>query len=252
MNLLLDPSARPVIGHRGASAYAPENTLESFRQALRLGAEALEFDIRASANGVPMVFHDEILDRTTDLLGPIGEYTTDALAKADAGYRFSDGAGGFPYRGAGVRIPTLQSVVEEFSGVPLLIELKEVDVQDAVARVLLERGAAEHAVLAGLDWRALRAFALKEFHRGASRLDIARLYIRLGSPHRACRCYAVPERYHGLQVPSPRFVRAAHARQSTVHVWTVDEAETARALWANGVNGIITNRPDLILAARTP
>jgi glycerophosphoryl diester phosphodiesterase len=138
----------------------------------------------------------------------------------------------------------------EFPGVPLLIEVKERVVQQAVARVLLDCGAADRAVVAGSDWRALSAFASERFQRGASQRDIARLFFRFGSPHPACRCYAVPDRYRGLLVPSRRFVRAAHRRDSTVHVWTVDDAEDAAALWANGVNGIVTNRPDVIRAAR--
>ena len=123
--------------------------------------------------------------------------------------------------------------------------------QEAVARVLLECGAADRAVVAGNDWRALTAFTRPPFHLGASRRDIARLFFRWGEPDPACRCYAVPARYYGLTVPSPRFVGAAGGRSSTVHVWTVDDAPTALRLWQNGANGIVTNRPDVILAART-
>ncbi len=249
MNPLLDLTARPVIGHRGAAAHAPENTLESFRRAIRLGADALEFDIRASADGTPMVFHDATLDRTTDLSGPINRYSAAALAEADAGFRFWAPGGGYLYRGTGVRIPTLRAVIENLPDVPLLIEIKEREAQQAVALVLLDCGAAHRAVIAGSDWRALRVFTSERFHRGASQGDIARLFFKLGSPHPACRCYAVPDRYHGLRIPSRRFVHAAHRRESTVHVWTVDDAAIARALWANGVNGIVTNRPDVISAA---
>lgn len=249
MNPLLDLTAKPVIGHRGAAAYAPENTLESFRQAIRLGADALEFDIRPAADGTPMVFHDATLDRTTNLSGPISNFTTAELAEADAGFRFVEAGGGLPYRGTGVRIPTLRAVIESFPSVPLLIEVKVREVQEAIAAVLLECGAAHRAVVAGADRRALRAFTPERFHRGASQWDIARLFFRLGSPDAACRSYAVPDRYHGLRIPSRRFVQSAHRRQSTVHVWTVDDPDSARALWANGVNGIVTNRPDVIRAA---
>jgi len=114
----------------------------------------------------------------------------------------------------------------------------------------LEGGAADRAVVAAADWRALTAFDRAPFIRGASRRDIARLYFRLGQPDAACRSYAVPDRYHHLRVPTRRFVRAAHKRNSTVHVWTVDDALTALSLWRNGVNGIVSNRPDVIRAAR--
>jgi glycerophosphoryl diester phosphodiesterase len=250
MNQLLELGAHPVIGHRGAAAYAPENTRESFRLALRLGADALEFDIRASADGEAMVFHDPVLDRTTDRTGPLAALSAKQLAQVDAGYRFVDYQGVTPFRGTGVRIPTLREVIAEFATVPLLIEVKERGVQDAIARALIEGGAAERAVVAGSDHEALRAFRSAPFTLGASRRDIARLKFRIGTPDPRCRSYAVPESYFGVTVPSRRFVRAAHEMQSTVHVWTVDDAALALKLWLNGANGMVTNRPDVIRKAR--
>jgi glycerophosphoryl diester phosphodiesterase len=251
MNPLLDLSARPVIGHRGAAAYVPENTLASFRQALELGAEALEFDVRRSADGAAVVVHDQTLDRTTDRTGPVAALTQAELARVDAGHRFTEDDGAtHPFRGTGIGIPSLREVIAAFPGVPLLIEIKEAEVQQAVSRELVEGGAVERAVVAGADWRALAAFGQAPFLRGASRRDITRLYFRLGPPDVACRSYAVPVSYHGLPVPTGRFVRAAHERSSTVHVWTVDDARSALSLWRTGVNGIVSNKPDVILAAR--
>ncbi len=251
MNPLLDRSAHPVIGHRGAAWYAPENTLESFRLALAQGADAIEFDIRRSADGEAMVFHDATLDRTTDQRGPVATRPAAELQRLDAGFRHEEpGVPGTPFRGRGVRIPALREVIAEFPGVPLLIEVKEAEVADAVARVLVESGAADRAVVAGSEWQALAPFRMAPFTLGASRRDIARLYFGLGAPDAACRCYAIPEAYHGLPIATRRFVRRAHARNSTVHVWTVDDARSALALWRNGVNGIVTNKPDVIRAAR--
>jgi glycerophosphoryl diester phosphodiesterase len=168
----------------------------------------------------------------------------------DAGFRYLDDRGDFPFRGTGVRIPTLREVIAEFRDVPLLIEVKEIEVQEAVARVLLEGGAAERTIVAGADWRALEVFRAAPFQRGASRRDIARLYFGVGKPDERCRSYAVPESYYGLPVPTRRFARAARSRTSTVHVWTVDDPRAALRLWRRGVNGIVTNRPEVIRAAR--
>ncbi len=251
MNPLLDCAARVVIGHRGAAWYAPENTLESFRKALLLGAEAIEFDVRRSADGEAMIFHDAALDRTTDLHGPVAARTAAALKQADAGHHYAEpGNPATPFRATGVRIPTLRELIAEFPAVPLLIEVKEAEVAEAVARVLVEGGATDRAVVAGSDWRALAPFAAPPFHLGASRRDIARRYFGFGEAAAGCRCYAVPERYFGLPIPTRRFVGEAHRRESTVHVWTVDDAHAALRLWKRGVNGIVTNRPDVILAAR--
>lgn len=251
MNPLLDPAAQLVIGHRGAAAYAPENTLASFRLALAQGADALEFDLRRSRDGVAMVFHDPTLERTTDGAGPLAALTASELQRLDAGRHFTDLAGTTPYRGTGIRLPTFQEVVRAFPGVPLLIEIKEVEVQELAAAVLREEGAASRAVVAGDDWRALTAFREPPFHLGASRRDIARLYFGLGAPDPRCVNYAVPEFHYGLPIPSRRFVRRARARGATVHVWTVDDARSALRWWRNGANGMVTNRPDAIHSART-
>ena len=251
MNLLLDRDARPVIGHRGAAAYAPENTLVSFQRGLELGADALELDVRRSADGIAVVMHDPTLDRTTDRTGPVSRLTAGELARVDAGYRFDEhGEGAFPFRGKGIGVPMLRDVLTTFPGVPLLIEIKEPEVQSAVASDLTEFGAADRCVVAGNDWQALTAFERPPFARGASRRDIARLYFHWGEPAPSCRSYAVPESYYRLPVPTRRFVQAAHRRQSTVHVWTVDDASAALRLWRRGVNGIVSNRPDVIRAAR--
>jgi glycerophosphoryl diester phosphodiesterase len=241
--LLLDPAARPIIGHRGAAAYAPENTMASFQLALEQGADGLEFDVRITSDGEAVVLHDPTLDRTTDATGPLRLRTLHDLEQVDAGFRFSpDGGRSHPWRGKGLRIPPLRQVIQGLPAVPLLIEVKEPEAQEDIARVLQETGAAGRAVLAGSDWRSLQAFRSPPFHPGASRRDIARLYFGLGSPDPACRCYAVPDRFKFLPVPTRRFVRAAHDRSASVHVWTVDDPSLARRLWANGANGMVNRR----------
>jgi len=249
--ILLDPAGRPVIGHRGAAAHAPENTLASFARALELGAEALEFDLRLSADGQAVVCHDATLDRTTDQSGPVASRTAAQLGRADAGYHFSsDGGRSFPFRGRGIGIPTLAEVIERFPDTPFLVEIKEASVQQAAARVLRQTGAAARAVVAGADWQALTAFREPPFVLGASRRDIARLYFRAGRPDPACRCYAIPDRWHGLPIATRGFARRAARLGATTHVWTVDDADLARALWSRGIQGIVSNRPDVVLGAR--
>src|SRR5262245_41934148 len=156
--LLLDLAARPVIGHRGAAAYAPENTLASFRLALEQGAGALEFDVRVTRDGEAVVLHDPTLERTTGATGALRLRTLEELEQIDAGFHFSPDGRDYPWRGKGLRIPRLRKVIEQFPAVPLLIEVKEPEAQDAIAKVLRETGATDRAVLAGSDWRSLQAF----------------------------------------------------------------------------------------------
>ncbi len=137
MNPLLDLAAHPVIAHRGASGHAPENTLAAFELAVTQGADAFELDVRLTRDGAPVVIHDDTLDRTTDLTGPLRARTLAELRQADAGHGFTPDRGrNTPFRGTGIRIPTLAEVLWSFPTMPVLVEVKEPAVQEAVRRVL--------------------------------------------------------------------------------------------------------------------
>ena len=252
-NPLLDLGRRLVIAHRGASAFAPENTLEAFRLAATQGAEAFELDVRLARDGEVIVLHDPTLDRTTNGTGPAGALTAGQLSQMDAGHRFSpDGGRTFPWRGRGVRIPLLREVLAEFPAMPLLIETKEARVQEAVARAIEASDAFGRCVIASEDPAAVQRFRAPPFHSGASGPEIARLYFGTWVGHRPravpYQLLAVPWRHHGLFVPTPRFIRAAKALGCPVHVWTVDSDALARKLWDNGASGMITNRPSTMVA----
>jgi glycerophosphoryl diester phosphodiesterase len=254
-NLLTDPEARVVIGHRGAAGEAPENTLVSFALALEQGADALEFDVRTTADGEAVVMHDPAIDRTTDRTGEVSRLTLAELQTADAGARFStDGDRSWPWRGRGVRIPAVGAVLAAFPTTPMLIEIKLADAAGPLARAILEHDAASRCIVAGEDDDAVAPFRHEPFLAGASRRDIIRLVTgaligrtpQPGGP----RLYAVPLRFRGLRVASPRVIRAARKAGAPVHVWTVDDAAIAQGLWRDGAAGIVTNYPSAIRLAR--
>jgi glycerophosphoryl diester phosphodiesterase len=255
VNPLLDLDARPVIAHRGASAEAPENTLPAFEAAVLRGADALELDVRLTADGAPVVIHDDTLDRTTDRSGLVRSHTLAELRSVDAGARFTPDQGRtYPYRGGDTRIPTLGEVLWAFPRMPVLLEIKEPEAQEAVRKVLLQEDAAERCVVASEHQAAFRAFDEAPFARGASGAEISALYwaALLGRrpPAAGYRLLSVPERRRGLTVPTRRFVAAARALGCPVHVWTVDRPATARRLWRSGVAGIVTNAPQAIVEVR--
>jgi glycerophosphoryl diester phosphodiesterase len=254
-NILLDPAARPIIAHRGASADAPENTLEAFRLARGQGCDAFEFDVRTTRDGVPVLMHDPVVDRTTDRSGSVASMTLAELQAADAGARFTAPDGSHPFRGTGVRAPTLVEVLRAFPDMPMLIEIKAREAQDAVAKVLLDERAPGRCVVASFKPGAMQAFRRPPFLTGASRSDAAALYwrIRLGlrSPEPRCLCYAMPYRWKNrIEIPLPRFIAEARRHGRPVHVWTVDDADLARMLWARGAAGMITNKPGEMVAVR--
>jgi glycerophosphoryl diester phosphodiesterase len=255
VNPLLDPDARLVIAHRGASAEAPENTLPAFETAIRRGADAIELDVRLTADGAPVVIHDATLDRTTNQSGPVRARTLAELRLADAGWGFTPDAGRtHPHRGGTARIPTLGEVLWAFPKLTLLVEIKEAMAQEAVRRVLLQEDAADRCVVASEHQEALRAFEGAPFVRGASAAEISALYravmLRRRPPAPQYRFLSVPLRYRGLPVPTSRFVSVARANGCAVHVWTVDSPDTARRLWRRGVAGIVTNFPGTMVDTR--
>jgi glycerophosphoryl diester phosphodiesterase len=254
VNPLLDPDARLVIGHRGARLDAPENTLPAFRLALAQGADALELDVRVTADGVPVVLHDATLDRTTDLRGPVARLPWDAVRSADGGARYSpDGGRTFPWAGRDASVPSLAQVLETFPHTPLLVELKEPPAGPAIRAVVRDHDAAGRVAVAAFDAATLRDLQGTEITVGASRRDTIRLFLAgsLGLlPGGHPRFYAVPDRYHGVAVPTPRVLAAARRLGHPVHVWTVNDPERARMLWQRGVCGIITDRPATMHAQR--
>lgn len=249
---LLDPSQKLVIAHRGNSIHAPEDTMESFRQGLALGADGLEFDVRLSADGVPVVIHDSTLDRTTSGAGPVSDQTFDELRALDAGYRFtSDGGRTYPYRGRGIRIPALDEVLRAFPDTPCIIELKTPSATAALARALEAHEAKGRVVVGSFNDAALAPLRNRGFLLTASMPEVLRLYARAltlrGAGTPAFHASSIPPWWRGLPVPVVRFARMLRPLGIPTHVWTVNEPRQARRLWAAGVNAILSDDPGAML-----
>lgn len=255
MNILLDPEARPVIGHRGNRAHAPENTIESLAQAVTAGADALEFDVRVTADGIPVVHHDPTATRTTDGSGEIARKTFAELRELDAGARFTrDGGKTFPYRGKGHRIPSFDEVLEAFPSTPLLIEIKTPLAAVGVKSAIEKHKAEERCLVDSFSRDALRVFENSQIAYGAASGDVARLMREVVTGAHVTplnyRALCVPLSYYGLPLPVRRFARVAPKYNCRVHVWTINSPAIAKDLWESGVNGIITDDPALMLGLR--
>lgn len=237
-----------VIGHRGNAGHAPENTIESFRQAVEIGVDALELDVHLSADGQVVVIHDPTLDRTTDRSGSVERLTVAEIQRADAGARFTrDGGMTLSYRDRGIRVPTLEEVLTTFRATPLIIEIKAPRAGQA-ARALIERhGAESRCVVASFTAEAMRAFRGSSIRTGATREETARLLVpalaRLPISRPPFDVMCIPRYYRGIPLPVGSLVRALRRFEIPVHVWTVDDPDEARMLWRQGVQGVITNEP---------
>jgi len=196
--------------------------------------------------------HDETVDRTTDGTGPVREMTWDEVRQLDAGYRFRDSAGEFPYRGRGVRIPLFDEVLEELPHMRIMVEPKSAQAARPPVEVIRARGA-EHRILTGAMFERTRV-AARDYGgpRGASRSQVMPFWLLHRIPVigrwyvPAVDAFQVPETWGRYRVVTPGFVRAAHRANIPVHVWTVDDPADMRRLLEWGVDGIQTDRPDLL------
>jgi glycerophosphoryl diester phosphodiesterase len=220
-------------GHRGASARAPENTMAAFFAAEEDGAHGIELDLHLSRDGVPVVIHDEELQRTTDGRGPVARLSLQQLRRLDAGSWFAPSF-------AGERIPTLHEVLD-WAGerLRLNLEIKSAAAAEAVQIVLA--GYPQSKVLLSSFDHAL----LERLHAANSALPLAFL---LDSPFwrrplvraASCRAESFHPRHDLLSQP---LVRSCHHQGLKVVPWTVDQLGDFRKMRRLGVDGVFSNNP---------
>jgi glycerophosphoryl diester phosphodiesterase len=252
------PTGWPVnFAHRGGRKIVPENTIEGFREAIKLGPVVLELDARVSADGEVVVIHDETVDRTTDGTGAVGRMTLAELQHLDAGYRFTpDGGATFPWRGQGVRIPTLEAVYREFPDRPINIELKDErpGTEEAIWRTIEAVGGQARTLAVTDSAAAINRFRAASAGTVATGASIGEFVVfRLLSLLRLGRIYDAPfqalqppDSYKGIRIVTRGLVREAHRCGLRIDVWTIDEEADMRRLLDWGVDGIMTDRPDIL------
>ena len=246
-----------LIAHRGGARLAPENTLPAFDRGVELGAACLELDVRRTRDGSVVVFHDADTARVTGEGGPVEGRTLDELRRLDAGFAFTpDGGRSFPFRGRGVRIPSLAELLARHPGMRLNIDAKgpEPELAEALAAEIRRAGAVERVCVGserdeqGERLRSLLPEACHFLPAGAARRHVLSAKAGLGASRcpRGWDCAELPLRAGGLTVPSARVVRHFHALGMKVFVWTVDDEADMRRLLAAGVDGIMSDRPDVL------
>ena len=246
-SLLRSGAAPAVIAHRGASALAPENTLPAFQAAWAAGVRWVEADVQLTADDVPIIMHDESLDRTTTGSGPVRAQTAFTIAGLDAGGWFGLGSGR-PF--IGTRVPELSQLLDTLSADrSLLLEIKGEHTREQVSReieVLRASGWDDRVFLQSFEIPALRQVRAISPKRPVGLL-VEHLH---ADPVAVCRDLGAvaynPE--HALLRNRPDLVAELHAAGIAVFVWTADDPADWRFLTGLGVDGIITNTPAELLA----
>ena len=217
-----------LISHRGASRYEPENTLRSFRRALDMGSRAIEFDVRKSLDGRLVVIHDRTVDRTTDGGGAVSGKTLSELRSLDVG--------------RGERIPTLEDVFGSFAGrCGLVVELKERGTEEKTVSLIKAHGLIKDVAVVSFREDCLRAVRELDPSVATGLITVSGFGCVKKALSLGCRVVAANHRFM-----TRRLVSRARRNGLFVCCWTVNDPKRGEKLAGAGVNGIITDRPDLL------
>ncbi len=231
------------LAHRGASAYAPENTLAAFNLALDMGADGVELDVTLTQDGVPIVIHDDTVDRTTNGRGNIKDLTLAQIQQLDASFKFEN------YRGE--KMPTLDQVLRAIGKRCIVnIELKSTTfktdgIEAATLSVMQDTGAYANVIISSFNPFALMRMAELDprVPRGLLYAPNLPLYLRRAW----LRPLARPTAMHPhCSMITAEYVAWAHGQGLRINTWTTDEPDEMRRLYDLGVDAIMTNKPDVL------
>ena len=236
--------------HRGSRILWPENTAEAFQGAVDLGYKYIETDVRISRDGVVVAFHDATLERTTNGAGPVDRWDMADLRRLDAAWWF-DESNGYPLRGAGVQVRSLSEVFDMWPDAYFNIDLKGPNLEWAVADVI-KRHRREASTMIG-SFVGHRVAKFRRITRGEIGVSAGPGSVlamvaasRVGRTVRhPVQAYQLP--YNWDTVPIGRkLIDAIHDAGAQIHTWTVNESADMNRLLALGVDGIVSDRPDIL------
>lgn len=241
------------MAHRGSTLLWPENTMMAFQGAVDLGYKYLETDVHASSDGILMCFHDTILDRTTDGTGLVSARALAELVTLDAGYRF-DPIHNFPARATGVTIPSFEELAMTFPDAILTIDLKAARIEQLMVDTIRRLKLSDRVIIGSFQEKRVRTFrklAPPDVATSAGPRETARIVFG-AKAGRSMRVTAdvlqVPEFHRGIKLVDERFIDVVQTQGKQVHVWTVNEVDEMTRFLDMGVDGLVTDRPDLLKA----
>lgn len=239
------------IAHRGSRVLWPENTETSFREAYDLGYRHFETDLHMTADGVLVCFHDPTLDRTTNASGRVEDLSLDELQSLDAGYHHAS-SDGFPFRNIGVRVPTLEWLLTTFPDISVVVEMKRDGLSVPLGSLIDKLDAHDRLIVGSFSDQRLTEFT--DMTGGRVPMSVgaiqARMWLLTSRAGRGVRSDAaalqLPTHLRGVSVVDEKLITVAHNEGLQVHVWTVNTVTEMNRLLDMGVDGLITDRPDLL------
>ncbi len=249
-----------VIAHQGGDGVWPGDTMYAFEKAVEIGADVLEMDAHITQDGEIVLMHDEAVNRTTDGTGLIEDLNLAEIKQLDAAYKWSTDEGRtFPFRGQGIQVPTLSELFEKFPDMRYVIEIKltENPIVKPFCNLIRTYNMQAKVIVASFYDEAMRMFreTCPEVATSASRTEV-RNFVLLGKvflsgfivPHyQSIQPPYDPSESLGINIMTERFIQEAHAKDIRVEPWTVNNPELMKQYIEWGVDGIITDRPDLMV-----
>jgi glycerophosphoryl diester phosphodiesterase len=233
-----------VFGHRGARAYAPMNTLPAYQLALEQGAHGIELDVHRSLDGHPVIVHDFTVDATTNGSGTVTQMTLAQLKALDAGSWFDP-------KFAGAQIPTLDEVFEAVGKeLYVNVEIKSVSAEtDGVEQVVAEC-IRRHAMIERVIVSSFNPVTLIRFRALLPDVPLGFLIVKPGDTSALYDAGLTYEAYHPhYEAIDPALIVTHKRLDHCINTWTVNDPARAAELVALGVDGIITDNPDLVVNA---
>ena len=249
-----------VIAHQGGDGILPGDTMPAFENAVKIGVDVLEMDAHITKDGHIVLMHDEKVDRTTNGTGLIEDLTLDELKQLDAAYKWSNDDGKtFPYRGQGIQVPTLEDLFQKFPQMRYVIEIKltENPIDIPLCDLIRKHNMQDRVMIASFHDEAMQNFrqTCPEVATSASRGEVT-AFVLLGKvflsgfiapQYESIQPPYDPEESMNIPIMTERFIREAHAKNIAVEPWTVNDPELMKQYIEWGVDGIMTDRPDLML-----
>jgi glycerophosphoryl diester phosphodiesterase len=251
-----------VIAHQGGDGIWPGDTMYAFEHAVEIGADVLEMDAHLTKDSQIVLMHDEEVDRTTDGTGLIENMTVNELKKLDAAYDWSNDDGKtFRYRGQGIQVPTLDELFQKFPQMRYVIEIKltQNPIDRPLCDLIRRENMEDKVIIASFHDEAMQNFrdACPEVATSASRAEVTK-FVLLGKvflsglivpEYEVIQPPFDPEDSMNIPIMTKRFIRESHAKNIAVEPWTVDDPELMKQYIEWGVDGIMTDRPDLMIQA---
>lgn len=262
MPFFQDKQDKPLnIAHRGGCALAPEETLEAFAKADQVGADMFEYDVHITKDGHLIASHDPTVDRITNGTGYINQLTLEEIKSFDAGIKFQDLDGNYPYQNQGVQLATVEEIFLLFPHKRAVVELKDTNdpaLYEALIqemwRLIKQYNMEDKVVIGSFDHAINQRF--KEVSEGRVAIGageseassyIKKMLLHLnGLATTDSHSFQLPIEQSGIDLTQKNIIEGSRRKGIGVYYWTINDEATMRELIAKGVDGIMSDNPELL------